>query len=139
MVGYFMCTDLSHMTSKLVSYTYLMFWGVIIYKLFWENDWLNFSLLMSYLQELMFLFLFFLALHIYAYVYKSKAKLNNYLLREADAKVIFQDASLLNMTGKDYAWIVTEQALEAPNVPTGILGLKLVNATSEESHIKDSV
>lgn len=58
---------------------------------------------------------------------------------ETDAKVIFQDASLLNMTGKDYAWIVTEQALEAHNVPTGILGLKLVNATSEESHIKDSV
>ena len=53
--------------------------------------------------------------------------------------MIFQDASLLNMTGKDYAWIVTEQALEARNVPTGILGLKLVNATSEESHIKDSV
>lgn len=40
------------------------------------------------------------------------------LLRETDAKVIFQDASLLNMTGKDYAWIVTEQALEARNVPT---------------------
>lgn len=87
----------------------------------------------------MFLFLFFLALHIYAYVYKSETKLNSYLLRETDAKVIFQDASQLNMTGKDYAWIVTEQALEASNVPTGILGLKLVNATSEESHIKDSV
>jgi len=86
-----------------------------------------------------FLFLFFLALHVYAYVYISETKLNNYLLRETDAKVIFQDASVLNMTGKDYAWIVTEQALEAHNVPTGILGLKLVNATSEESHIKDSV
>lgn len=43
------------------------------------------------------------------------------------------------MTGKDYAWIVTQQALEAQNVPTGILGLKLVNATNEENHIKDSV
>jgi hypothetical protein len=64
------------------------------------------------------LILFFLALHNYAYVYKSETKLNNYLLRETDAKAIFQDASLLNMTGKDYAWIVTEQALEAPNVPT---------------------
>lgn len=42
------------------------------------------------------------------------------LLRETDAKVIFQDASLLNMTGKDYAWIVTEQALEARNVPTSV-------------------
>lgn len=53
--------------------------------------------------------------------------------------MIFQDASLLNMTGKDYAWIVTEQALEASNVPTGILGLKLVNATSEQNHIMDSM
>lgn len=53
--------------------------------------------------------------------------------------MIFQDASSLNMTGKDYAWIVTEQALEASNVPIGILGLKLVNATSEENHIKDSM
>jgi hypothetical protein len=85
------------------------------------------------------LFSFFLALHVYAYAHKSENKLSNYLLRETDAKVIFQDASLLNMTGKDYAWIVTEQALEARNVPTGILGLKLVNATSEESHIRDSV
>ncbi|XP_021935568.1 glutamate [NMDA] receptor subunit 1 isoform X2 [Zootermopsis nevadensis] len=58
---------------------------------------------------------------------------------ETDSKVIFHDASLLNMTGKDYAWIVTEQALEASNVPIGILGLKLVNATSEENHIKDSI
>lgn len=64
---------------------------------------------------------------------------NKYNFRETDSKVIFHDASLLNMTGKDYAWIVTEQALEASNVPIGILGLKLVNATSEENHIKDSM
>ncbi|XP_069680016.1 glutamate [NMDA] receptor subunit 1 isoform X3 [Periplaneta americana] len=58
---------------------------------------------------------------------------------KTDSKVIFRDAGLLNMTEKGYAWIVTEQALEASNVPEGTLGLKLVNATSEEDHIKDSI
>ncbi|KAL1491040.1 hypothetical protein ABEB36_011696 [Hypothenemus hampei] len=56
-----------------------------------------------------------------------------------DAKVIFRDAAALNMTDAGYAWIVTEQALEADNVPEGILGLKLVNATNEKAHIKDSI
>lgn len=56
-----------------------------------------------------------------------------------DANVIFKDASILNMTEAGYAWIVTEQALDADNVPEGILGLKLVNATDEKAHIKDSI
>ncbi|XP_057662984.1 glutamate [NMDA] receptor subunit 1 [Diorhabda carinulata] len=56
-----------------------------------------------------------------------------------DAKVIFRDASLFNMTDAGYAWIVTEQALEADNIPEGILGLKLVNATNEKAHIRDSI
>ncbi|XP_066139509.1 glutamate [NMDA] receptor subunit 1 isoform X2 [Euwallacea fornicatus] len=56
-----------------------------------------------------------------------------------DAKVIFRDAASLNMTDAGYAWIVTEQALEADNVPEGILGLQLVNATDERAHIKDSI
>ncbi|XP_060528776.1 glutamate [NMDA] receptor subunit 1 isoform X2 [Cylas formicarius] len=56
-----------------------------------------------------------------------------------DAKVIFRDAAALNMTDAGYAWIVTEQALEAENVPEGILGLKLVNATNERAHIRDSI
>ena len=43
------------------------------------------------------------------------------------------------MTGLTYVWIVTEQALDASNVPVGTLGLKLVNATSEEDHIRDSM
>ena len=61
------------------------------------------------------------------------------LFRKADAEVVFRDAGLLNMTGLYYAWIVTEQALEASNVPLGTLGLKLVNSTSEKDHIKDSM
>nr|XP_023029657.1 glutamate [NMDA] receptor subunit 1 isoform X1 [Leptinotarsa decemlineata] len=56
-----------------------------------------------------------------------------------DAKVIFRDAAALNMTDAGYAWIVTEQALEADNVPEGIIGLKLVNATNEKAHIRDSI
>ncbi|CAG9836773.1 unnamed protein product [Diabrotica balteata] len=56
-----------------------------------------------------------------------------------DAKVIFRDASAFNMTDAGFAWIVTEQALEADNIPEGILGLKLVNATNEKAHIRDSI
>ncbi|XP_034243421.1 glutamate [NMDA] receptor subunit 1 isoform X2 [Thrips palmi] len=56
-----------------------------------------------------------------------------------DASVIFRDAGMLNMTETGYVWIVTEQALEANNVPEGTLGLKLVNATAEQAHIQDSI
>ncbi|KYQ50814.1 Glutamate [NMDA] receptor subunit 1 [Trachymyrmex zeteki] len=56
-----------------------------------------------------------------------------------DAEVIFNDAANLNMTGAGYVWIVTEQALDAPNAPDGLLGLKLINATQEKSHITDSL
>jgi hypothetical protein len=58
---------------------------------------------------------------------------------KTDAQVIFRDAAEFNMTDAGYAWIVTEQALEANNVPEGILGLRLVNATNEKAHIKDSM
>ena len=43
------------------------------------------------------------------------------------------------MTGKGYVWIVTEQALEARNVPLGTLGLQLQHATDEKKHIHDSL
>ncbi|XP_071559616.1 NMDA receptor 1 [Temnothorax nylanderi] len=56
-----------------------------------------------------------------------------------DAEVIFNDAANLNMTGAGYVWIVTEQALDAPNAPDGLLGLKLINATQEKAHISDSL
>ncbi|XP_032680549.1 glutamate [NMDA] receptor subunit 1 isoform X1 [Odontomachus brunneus] len=58
---------------------------------------------------------------------------------KTDARVIFRDAAALNMTGAGYVWIVTEQALEASNAPEGLLGLKLINATQEKSHITDSL
>ncbi|XP_078045066.1 glutamate ionotropic receptor NMDA type subunit 1 isoform X3 [Augochlora pura] len=58
---------------------------------------------------------------------------------KTDADVIFRDAAALNMTGAGYVWIVTEQALDAPNAPEGLLGLKLINAEKEEAHIHDSL
>ncbi|XP_043512343.1 glutamate [NMDA] receptor subunit 1 [Frieseomelitta varia] len=58
---------------------------------------------------------------------------------KTDASVIFQDAAALNMTGAGYVWIVTEQALDAPNAPEGLLGLKLINAEKEMAHIEDSL
>lgn len=56
-----------------------------------------------------------------------------------DAEIIFRDAAQLNMTGTGYVWIVTEQVLDAKNVPEGSLGLRLVNATDEKAHIQDSM
>ncbi|XP_071442284.1 glutamate [NMDA] receptor subunit 1-like isoform X2 [Hetaerina americana] len=56
-----------------------------------------------------------------------------------DAEVIFRDAALLNMTEAGYVWLVTEQALDAENVPVGALGLRLVNATKERAHVQDSI
>ncbi|KAL0276444.1 UNVERIFIED_CONTAM: hypothetical protein PYX00_004018 [Menopon gallinae] len=56
-----------------------------------------------------------------------------------DAEVIFRDAALYNMTEAGYVWIVSEQVLEANNVPEGAIGLKLVNATNEKAHIQDSI
>ncbi|XP_071043007.1 glutamate [NMDA] receptor subunit 1 [Parasteatoda tepidariorum] len=56
-----------------------------------------------------------------------------------DAESIFKEVDALNMTSPGYVWIVSEQALLAPNKPDGVIGLKLVNSTDEESHIRDSV
>jgi len=56
-----------------------------------------------------------------------------------DAEVIFRDAAHRNMTEAGYVWIVTEQALDATNVPEGTIGLKLVNASNELAHIYDSM
>ena len=56
-----------------------------------------------------------------------------------DAGTIFHDASYMNMTGRGYVWVVTEQALIANHVPPGAIGLKLVNASDEDAHITDSL
>lgn len=56
-----------------------------------------------------------------------------------DAEVIFKNAASRNMTEAGYVWIVTEQALDAGNVPEGTIGLKLVYASNEFAHIYDSM
>lgn len=43
------------------------------------------------------------------------------------------------MTEAGFVWIVSEQVLEAKNVPEGSIGLRLVNATDEKAHIQDSM
>ncbi|CAG0921507.1 unnamed protein product, partial [Notodromas monacha] len=58
---------------------------------------------------------------------------------KSDSENIFKTAETLGMTKEPYCWIVTEQALEADNVPVGALGLKLFNSTNEEAHIHDSL
>ncbi|XP_015793842.1 glutamate [NMDA] receptor subunit 1 [Tetranychus urticae] len=61
-----------------------------------------------------------------------------YASREAAIK-IFKEIERLNMTGYGYVWLVSEQALGAPNVPNGVIGPSLRNARDEASHIRDSV
>ncbi|GFR57694.1 glutamate receptor 1 [Elysia marginata] len=56
-----------------------------------------------------------------------------------DADVIYQDAIRLDILGVDWAWIVSEQALAAPNIPIGILGVELVDGNNEVKHIHDAV
>lgn len=56
-----------------------------------------------------------------------------------DSYTIFRDAAALNMTESGYVWIVTEQALNANNTPDGVIGLQLVHAKSEKSHIRVSI
>ncbi|XP_021355650.1 glutamate [NMDA] receptor subunit 1-like isoform X2 [Mizuhopecten yessoensis] len=58
---------------------------------------------------------------------------------QRDAESLFRDAKNLNLTTAGYAWIVSEQALEASTIPVGMLGLKLSNSTNEDVHIRDSV
>lgn len=53
-----------------------------------------------------------------------------------DAQVIFRDAAAQNMTEAGYVWIVTEQALNAKNVPDGALGLRLLYAEDEQKHLR---
>nr|KAG5704000.1 hypothetical protein BaRGS_032089 [Batillaria attramentaria] len=56
-----------------------------------------------------------------------------------DAEVLFHDGEALRLFEEDFAWIVSERAFAAANVPVGVLGLHLVNGTDEEKHIYDAV
>lgn len=54
-----------------------------------------------------------------------------------DAFTLYEDAKKLNLTGTDYAWIVSEQAWKASNVPVGVIGLELKPETEE--YMRDSI
>ncbi|KAJ8315481.1 hypothetical protein KUTeg_007631 [Tegillarca granosa] len=54
-----------------------------------------------------------------------------------DAFTLYEDAKKLNLTGTGYAWIVSEQAWKASNVPVGVIGLELKPETEE--YMRDSV
>lgn len=56
-----------------------------------------------------------------------------------DSERLFADASDLELTSKGYAWIATEQALQASNIPVGVIGTQLINGTNEAAHIQDSI
>lgn len=56
-----------------------------------------------------------------------------------DAEAIFTEIVSLNMTSPGYVWLVSEQALKAPNKPDGLLGLVLKSSNNEEAHISDSL
>lgn len=43
------------------------------------------------------------------------------------------------MTGANYVWLVTEQALHARHIPAGALGLQLKHADDYNAHITDSL
>ncbi|KAK3773341.1 hypothetical protein RRG08_023223 [Elysia crispata] len=56
-----------------------------------------------------------------------------------DAEVIYDDADKMGMISLDWAWIVSEQALAADNIPIGVLGVVLVDGNNEVRHIHDAV
>lgn len=55
-----------------------------------------------------------------------------------DAASIFKEIESRNMTDPGYVWLVSEQALRAPNRPDGVLALKL-KSVDQTSMIGDSV
>ncbi|CAH8491354.1 unnamed protein product [Dicrocoelium dendriticum] len=59
-------------------------------------------------------------------------------LRRSFAEYIFAAARGLGMLEAEWAWIVTEQALPASNIPQGVIGARLLRA-SEMDHVADAV
>ncbi|KER23769.1 hypothetical protein T265_08421 [Opisthorchis viverrini] len=59
-------------------------------------------------------------------------------LRRSFAEYIFAAARKLGMLDAEWAWIVTEQALYASNIPQGVIGVRLLQS-SELDHLADAV
>ncbi|CAH8591050.1 unnamed protein product [Schistosoma turkestanicum] len=59
-------------------------------------------------------------------------------LRRKFAEYVFLAARKLGMLEAEWAWIVTEQALDASNIPNGVIGVRLLQVT-ELDHVADAV
>ncbi|CAH8651352.1 unnamed protein product [Schistosoma haematobium] len=59
-------------------------------------------------------------------------------LRCKFAEYVFLAARKLGMLEAEWAWIVTEQALDASNIPNGVIGVRLLQVT-ELDHVADAV
>nr|QQY02514.1 glutamate receptor ionotropic, NMDA 1 [Cryptocotyle lingua] len=59
-------------------------------------------------------------------------------LRRSFAEYIFAAARKLGMLDAEWAWIVTEQALYASNIPQGVIGVRLLQS-SELDHLTDAI
>ncbi|XP_059850352.1 glutamate receptor ionotropic, NMDA 1-like [Hypanus sabinus] len=61
---------------------------------------------------------------------------------EDDAVTMYKTATLLNMTGPGYVWLVGEREISGramQHVPEGVIGLQLINGKNETAHINDAV
>ncbi|XP_043914717.1 glutamate receptor ionotropic, NMDA 1 isoform X4 [Protopterus annectens] len=61
---------------------------------------------------------------------------------EDDAASVYRAATLLNMTGPGYVWLVGEREISGNALryaPDGVIGLQLINGKNETAHIRDSV
>ncbi|XP_072344229.1 glutamate receptor ionotropic, NMDA 1 isoform X5 [Scyliorhinus torazame] len=61
---------------------------------------------------------------------------------EDDAVTMFKTATLLNMTGPGYVWLVGEREISGramQHVPEGVIGLQLIDGKNESAHINDAV
>ncbi|XP_042193501.1 glutamate receptor ionotropic, NMDA 1a isoform X4 [Callorhinchus milii] len=61
---------------------------------------------------------------------------------EDDAVTMYKTATILNMTGPGYVWLVGEREISGramQHVPEGVIGLQLINGKNESAHINDAV
>ncbi|XP_032905175.1 glutamate receptor ionotropic, NMDA 1 isoform X8 [Amblyraja radiata] len=61
---------------------------------------------------------------------------------EDDAVTMYKTATLLNMTGPGYVWLVGEREISGramQHVPEGVIGLQLIDGKNETAHIHDAV
>lgn len=70
---------------------------------------------------------------------RNSCRINVLFADYANAETVLSQIIALNMTGPDNVWIVSEQALMAPNLPLGFLGVRYKDWNNIQAHIIDSV